>query len=246
MQAGESASVVLRLFDAISKKDPTLLINTIKGNIIHVDDHHPHKLPGATALHAATRDGWTQGVKLLLGMGSCAMNVKDHHGYTPLHTACESGFTTIASDLIQDRRTDPNPVCTYHQQTPLIKAAKKGYHQIIQLILNVDASGINFVDVKGNTALHYIVRHCFYHSMAILTAFPSLKVDIKNNRLQTTLHVAARFKNTIALPVLMHIGMHSKGFIEAEDVFNLTAFNYAVNSGVKLSISILSIVQIPQ
>jgi ankyrin repeat protein len=55
---------------------------------------------GRTALHLASSEGHQQTLQLLLTKDGAAVHARMHHGFTPLHVACEHGMATAASMLL--------------------------------------------------------------------------------------------------------------------------------------------------
>ena len=86
---------------------------------------------GDTAIHFASS---SEIAKLLL-THKAQPNVIDIMGYTPLQRACESGFYSIAIELLHSK-ADPNTAEGKFSRTPIYITAEKGYLMILTDLLN--------------------------------------------------------------------------------------------------------------
>ncbi len=103
-------------------------------------------------LHTAARAGSVAGIKTLLRYNA-NLHQKNKAGKTPITLAKESGKSAAINLLesaqkLEERGYTPN---TYN--TALISMAKKGDHINLSRLIDVGAN-VNYVDEKGNTALH--------------------------------------------------------------------------------------------
>jgi ankyrin repeat protein len=85
------------------------------------------------------------------------LNMPDHEMNYPLHLACESGNAEIVKVLFLNG-ADPN-ITDNKGVTPLHVAAKEGFIDIAEVLLQYENADINVVDLDLMTPLHYAARH---------------------------------------------------------------------------------------
>ncbi|KAF1318787.1 Tkl protein kinase, partial [Globisporangium splendens] len=111
----------------------------------------------ASSLHAATANGHSESVKLLLSRqasgGLCApslLDAVDDEGVTPLYVAARNGFIDIVELLlVQGAHVD---FCDADGETPLYVAAYNGFLDVVVKLLNYGAN-VNMSDADGVTPL---------------------------------------------------------------------------------------------
>ncbi|XP_066510786.1 85/88 kDa calcium-independent phospholipase A2-like isoform X2 [Hoplias malabaricus] len=85
------------------------------------------------------------------------MNVRNTHGQTPLHIACERGEISCVRELLEEcqARTD---IKDKNGDTPMHCAAKQNSASIVEVLCSQMCMGINEVNVAGETPLHIACR----------------------------------------------------------------------------------------
>ena len=124
------------------------------------------------------------------------VNQRDDDQRTPLHMCLilprESSVFRVVRLLIQNS-ADP---CAkdINGKTPLHMACttRKTLHKTVHHLLKADTSGINEVDILGNTALHYASRHMLPGAVEILLEYGA-DPDLKNLEDKTPLQYAIPF-----------------------------------------------------
>lgn len=110
-----------------------------------------------TPLHVATMANRPEVVKLLLDCGA-KMDVHDCQGNTPLHRACQKGYTDIVTIMLDKISSNPKEYiqrANFEGQTCLHLASLNDHREIIGLLVNKYRCNINCQDNKsGQTILH--------------------------------------------------------------------------------------------
>lgn len=110
---------------------------------------------GRGALHLATQLNDLETVDILLKHKANPRRYDDYNGTTPLHIACERGYSQIVEKLL-DSGADSNE----NERTfpPIIYAVLYKHPECVKVLLNHGAK-TNVTDARGNTALHIAVTN---------------------------------------------------------------------------------------
>jgi ankyrin repeat protein len=128
---------------------------------------------GQTAMHYAIRGGSRTIISTLAAHDPRLLSTPDSHGYTPLHTACESTAAAFANSLrellegLKYPQLDLNPKSSLGV-TPLILAAQKSNWLAIELLCEAEATQVDLEDSANNTALFYAVTRTCLPAVQIL------------------------------------------------------------------------------
>jgi ankyrin repeat protein len=206
-------------------------------------------------LFEACENNDIQAVKNILAQGF-PVNQRDNTGRTALMIACNSGWTDIASCLI-DNNADVN-ASDNTGWTPLMQAAQKGNTNIVSLLIkngaqinaidkhrrtalleaakngNIDtvrlliASGANIKikDNEGKTALVDTCRLGYFNTMKTLIE-SGADVNEKDTAGRTPLMEAVHYDNPSMVKYLLKYGVD----IDAKDINGKTALKEAVSDG---------------
>ena len=158
-----------------------------------------------TPLHTAALHKHADVAFTLLAAGA-NVNVIDFYGRTPLYNACNSGSVKTVSVLLQvniNINKSYNYAYDAKGETVLHLTSKKGYVNIVSLLLAVGAS-VNVKDHTGMTPLHLAAYegHAIICQLLIDSGADTQLVD-KNN--WPPLHYALRNGHTDAANVLRAI-----------------------------------------
>ena len=103
------------------------------------------------------------------------MDVEDSHLQSPLHMAAMNGQLASASKLLE-LGADINKK-TIHGYTPLLNAAKKSQHQVMDSLLSRGAEYLPSSD--GTTPMHFAIENNSHHCLAVLLKHqPELLSDV--------------------------------------------------------------------
>ena len=92
-------------------------------------------IDGNSHIHLASKNGHLDVVKTLLKAG-VDPNIKDKNGITPLHTASSYGHLGVVNVLL---KFGANPNVKIGSKTPVIVAYRKGYDDIVDVLLKAGA-----------------------------------------------------------------------------------------------------------
>ena len=106
---------------------------------------------GRGALHCSRKKECTE----LLVREGADVNLKDHNGLTPLHSAIARSWNIDCTLPLVSAGADVNAKCD-KGETPLIKAARLGKLQEIEFLLE-NGANVNVFDFFGRNALYYAV-----------------------------------------------------------------------------------------
>ncbi|XP_022801531.1 ankyrin repeat domain-containing protein 16-like [Stylophora pistillata] len=108
---------------------------------------------GSTPLMDALRAGHIPVAEILINEHKAAITAKDQLGRQAIHLAAQTGCIKSLNYLITKYAVDVNVSTGKSRKTPLHLAAKEGYSQTVQFLLDKEAA-INTQDKNGRTALH--------------------------------------------------------------------------------------------
>ena len=132
-------------------------------------DMNKTDIKGVTPLLVASRHGYVDIVKLLIGAGADP-NGADNKGVTPVLAASESGHESVVKVLLKSgvylRGTDEG-------DTPLSVAAQLGHEAIVKILLEVQAGSLKKAD--GTMPIHLAAE---YGHEAIVTALVRSGADV--------------------------------------------------------------------
>ncbi|KAF7848444.1 hypothetical protein BT93_L1941 [Corymbia citriodora subsp. variegata] len=189
------------VFAAIKKMYTELLREIIDRlpKLLHVRDSNRW-----TPLHYAASEGNNEAVELLLEKCPYLALQTDKNGSYPIHIASERSWSGVIDPLLKDTWPDLAEIKNNKGQNILHVAVKAGNHSGVKSILkecgetNTEKM-VNSRDVDGNTPLHLasIHNHCYvmYFFKPLLKDTWSDLAEIKNNKGQNILHVAAKARN---------------------------------------------------
>ncbi len=185
---------------------------------LHIQDirtrltHHPLLVfatitNGATPLHFAAQEGYTEVSQVLITDGA-TINATDKGDYTPLHMAAQNGNTEVAA-LVLTNGADLTAI-DEDSDTPLHMAAHFGRTEIAELLLDAGKRTLEIEDFKN-----------------ILNS--------KNNIGYTPLHIAASNGHTaIVTALLKHADKNPEllaVMLRATDIEEQTPLHLAANNG---------------
>lgn len=247
-----------QLIDAVKAGDSDLVKQLLYSPIdVNAQDEY-----GLTALHVAVTFGLDDIVSVLLEHPDIDINSKDLHGNTPLLLAfSKDDFYAkkefhIAQQLIDKPAVNVNAV-NNHGVTALYLACFKGQLDYALAILKRDDIDVNYINLKGDTALHACIFHDPYYgkgldievggdslrekligiqmAKGLLAINPDL-INIKNHSGKTVLHYCAKHGEWELVSVLLRYpGID----VNSQDLNGKTPLDYAYERGMKKTLGIL-------
>lgn len=146
-----------------------ILLNhsAIDVNVIDVCNDH------FSLLHIVSEKGNTEMAKALLKHPKINVNLKDKWDIcTPLHLAVRSNNLEIVEAILNNQKVDVNATCKY-DNTPLHDAAKKGYSDILNCLLNSRAN-MNSKNISGKTPFNLAIENKHTLCINLLNMYPKI------------------------------------------------------------------------
>jgi len=120
-------------------------------------DPNARRITGASPLYFAASYHHTRIVELLLNKYKAIVDLSTFDGSTPLHVACEQGFTDVVQLLI-DHQANVNAKMN-DGTTALMLACQNGHYPIVELLISTNRCDIKIQRLDGVTALFLVVQH---------------------------------------------------------------------------------------
>ena len=227
------------LFDAVNKKDyqnVSTILNSSPDIDINASD-----MEGYTSLHRAIVNNDLNTVMELLKNENIDVNSKLGievsidgwylGGATPLILASYLGYTDIVNALIEKdvdikAKDDVDGCMAIHL------AAANGKNEVIEILLDVDASNINDVDNKGNTPLHWASMKDRADTVSLLIE-NGADIEAKDVDNWTALHYAAAFASLQTVEALVDNGADKNSLTKDGNI----PVNYAKDETIKTYLS---------
>lgn len=227
------------LFDAVNRKDyqnVSTILNSSPDININASD-----MEGYTSLHRAVVNNDLNTVMELLKNENIDINSKLGievsidgwylGGATPLILASYLGYADIVNALIEKdvdikAKDDVDGCMAIHL------AAANGKNEVIEILLDVDASNINDVDNKGNTPLHWASMKDRADTVALLID-NGADIEAKDVDNWTALHYAAAFASLQTVEVLVDNGADKNSLTKDGNI----PVNYAKDETIKTYLS---------
>ena len=120
-------------------------------------DPNARRITGASPLYFATSAHHTRIVELLLKKYKAIVDLSTFDGSTPLHVACEQGFTDVVQLLI-DHQANVNAKMN-DGTTALMLACQNGRESVVEILVSTGRCDIKLQRLDGVTALFLVVQH---------------------------------------------------------------------------------------
>lgn len=227
------------LFDAVNRKDyqnvSTILSSSPDININASD------MEGYTSLHRAIVNNDLNTVTELLKNKNIDINSKLGievsidgwylGGATPLILASYLGYTDIVNALIE-KGVDVKAKDDVDGCMAIHLAAANGKNEVIDILLDKDASNINDVDNKGNTPLHWASMKDRADTVSLLIE-NGADIEAKDIDNWTALHYAAAFASLQTVEALVDNGADKNSLTKDGNI----PVNYAKDETIKTYLS---------
>jgi uncharacterized protein len=177
-------------------------------------------------LHYAIEKGMPNTVKSMITRHPKLLEARDVRNCTPLMTACDSKDQSCALVLIH-MGADAHARDDTHL-TPLMLAAKKGHHHVVNALLQTTKDiDVNRETKGGSTALTLAAEHGCHYTVNALLDTKGIDVNHINLVGDAALHFAAHNGHVRAVRLLLKHGAN----VSLGNLKNSTAADYAYNSG---------------
>lgn len=227
------------LFDAVNRKDyqnvSTILSSSPDININASD------MEGYTSLHRAIVNNDLNTVTELLKNKNIDINSKLGievsidgwylGGATPLILASYLGYTDIVNALIE-KGVDVKAKDDVDGCMAIHLAAANGKNEVIDILLDKDASNINDVDNRGNTPLHWASMKDRADTVSLLIE-NGADIEAKDIDNWTALHYAAAFASLQTVEALVDNGADKNSLTKDGNI----PVNYAKDETIKTYLS---------
>jgi cytohesin len=144
---------------------------------------------GRTALHIAVQQENVELVQRFLDCPAVDVNQRDHGGWSPLHLAAKSGALVLVEMLLDVDGIEVN-AGDKAGWTPLHNAVKYMHHGVTRKLLERPEIDVNVRAQGGWTPLHLACLNRDKEGEALLTAFPGVIVDAKDDEGRTPADLA--------------------------------------------------------
>jgi ankyrin repeat protein len=190
---------------------------------------------GDTALLAAAAAGKQDVVRILIDTHHADKNAQRHGpemtGYTPLMMAVFYGRMTTAETLL--RRDVDGSIRSPEDEHVLHVAAKRDHQGMVAWVVR-NYQGVALKDAFGNSPLHYAAENGSQNGARYLIENGPALVEVKNNKGQAPLHLAAQGKHAEIVTMLLN-----QAEPDSQDNAGETALHYAIGSKSPAVVGIL-------
>lgn len=149
---------------------------------------------GKTALHYASEKGFQDIILLLVSDENINVNIQDRNGNTPLHLSSGRAHEHCVKALIYSSPTLKMDIENNSSESPLHLAAKTGFIQIVQILLENSTYNLTEKDIYSvlEKSHNFNVKNYIeqFSVRKVLLTFPfNMMKSIKNNSLRATFGV---------------------------------------------------------
>jgi ankyrin repeat protein len=193
-------------------------------------DVNAKNIYGVSSLHMACSRGNAVALEELLTSPSLDVYITDNHGDTALHEACLLGDIAIVQMLLtaMDKKGMNVLLPNHDKQTPLHFACKKGFTDVVKLILRYGKHQMQELvtarDTEGNTPLHFAAESGKPEIVKCIVICRAADIEAEKEDETTPLHIASRHGR---LEVAKLIVTYNKKTTAAEDVYQQTPLHFA-------------------
>ena len=129
-------------------------------------------------------------------------------GITGLHLVAISGFADLVPAFLKSYDVDGEDSSN---RTPVSYAVEQGHYEVLRVLIK-NSARLDFVYKSGETLLTHAVRAELDDILSILVKSRSPQLDVPNKNGCTPLHLAALYRNVLAIHTLLEAGADANVF----------------------------------
>ncbi len=157
--SGEERSEVLAiLIRAMNISDLETLEHTLLRNPFLLNNPMSAE-NGRTLMHCAASYGNVEVVRLLIRLGSTAMNVKDIYGRLPIHDAADYGYLETIECLVKADRSTLDATTSMGLTSMHCGAGARNASKLIELFYRLGSNAMTMISYDGSTPLSYAITN---------------------------------------------------------------------------------------
>ncbi|XP_071961299.1 ankyrin repeat domain-containing protein 16-like [Antedon mediterranea] len=185
---------------------------------------HLKNKDGWTCFHIASREGDADILSYLLECDNSLYQTVSNNGRTPLHTAALHGRHDACQILLNHCSVDVQDSCG---STPLMDAARAGFPEIVDDLINIHQADARKCDILGRQAIHLASLAGSVNVIQYLVTKQGIDVNIPSQpNALTPLHFAAKEGKADAMTYLIQEGAN----VNVQDTNCRTALHMAAGS----------------
>ncbi|XP_071099255.1 inversin-like [Haliotis cracherodii] len=160
-----------------------------------------------TPVMRAAEKGYKEVVELLVHKGA-DVTLVDKDGNNILHLACQKTNVELVKYVLSQDMVNINDRGQY-ERTPVMKAAEKGYKEVVELLVHKGAD-VTLVDKGGNNILHLACQKTNVELVKYVLSQDMVDVDARNNKGQNAVMIVKSLKWFDVLDLLVSRGAHAR------------------------------------
>ncbi|XP_057300587.1 E3 ubiquitin-protein ligase TRIM56-like [Hydractinia symbiolongicarpus] len=179
-------------------------------------------------LHQLIKDGEVKKLQLLLTIDPAIVEMRDDFGNTLLMEAARYKNVLVVKNLIDFG-------CNVYAAngcngTVYQISAREGNHDVLQMLINYDATNVNNVDYSNLTLLHYASTFGRTDCVKLLLSVPHIDVNIQDQERNTALHLACYHSHVECVKLLLSMPRIN---VDMRNCWNKRAYDVSWNATIK-------------
>lgn len=152
----ERSEVLATLIRAMNISDLETLEHTLLRNPFLLNNPMSAE-NGRTLMHCAASYGNAEVVRLLVRLGSTAMNVKDIYGRLPIHDAAYYGYLETVECLVKADRSTLDATTSMGLTSMHCGAGAENASELVELLYRLGSNAMTMISYDGSTPLTYAI-----------------------------------------------------------------------------------------
>lgn len=154
----ERSEVLATLIRAMNISDMETLEHTLLRNPFLLNNPMSAE-NGRTLMHCAASYGNAEVVRLLVRLGSTAMNVKDIYGRLPIHDAADYGYLETVECLVKADRSTLDATTSMGLTSMHCGAGAENASELVELLYRLGSNAMTMISYDGSTPLTYAITN---------------------------------------------------------------------------------------